>query len=460
MLDGGAYRSSSATTSSPTPRASPPGPTASPNAVVDGFGVRTNNPPCGAMRGFGAVQVCFAHEAQMDKLADALRRRPGRAAAAQRAWRPGDTLLTGQVIDGHAAGGRGDPAPAPTLPAARRRPRPTTRWPVPAAPGAPPTPPTCAAASASRSASRTSCTPRASTTTPRPACALDDGVATVTCAAAEVGQGFVTLVPADRPRRSSASTTWWSRPADTVDRLGRLHLGQPPDVDVGRRGRAGLPRRCGPRCWPHVAAATASTPATSTSSTAGSWSVDGDVDVAAGRARRRAGVRGDRRVPPRADLPARRRRPGRRPRVVRLRRPPRRGRRRPRARARAGGRSSPPRRTSGKVLNPLQLLGQIEGGIAQGVGLAVMEEILLERRPGAEPVVHRLPDPHRARHARGRRSTLDRGARARRAVRGQGRGRAADDLVDPGRGRRHPRRHRPAARRACPVRPADIALGT
>jgi len=31
----------------------------------------------------------------------------------------------------------------------------------------------------------------------------------------------------------------------------------------------------------------------------------------------------------------------------------------------------------GKVLNPLQCLGQVEGGIAQGVGLAVMEELLL-----------------------------------------------------------------------------------
>ncbi len=31
----------------------------------------------------------------------------------------------------------------------------------------------------------------------------------------------------------------------------------------------------------------------------------------------------------------------------------------------------------GKVLNPLQLLGQLEGGAAQGVGLALMEEILV-----------------------------------------------------------------------------------
>jgi CO/xanthine dehydrogenase Mo-binding subunit len=33
----------------------------------------------------------------------------------------------------------------------------------------------------------------------------------------------------------------------------------------------------------------------------------------------------------------------------------------------------------GRVLNPVQLLGQLEGGIAQGVGLAVMEEIVLDR---------------------------------------------------------------------------------
>jgi CO/xanthine dehydrogenase Mo-binding subunit len=32
----------------------------------------------------------------------------------------------------------------------------------------------------------------------------------------------------------------------------------------------------------------------------------------------------------------------------------------------------------GQVLNPLALLGQIEGGIAQGLGLAVMEEIVVD----------------------------------------------------------------------------------
>ncbi len=33
----------------------------------------------------------------------------------------------------------------------------------------------------------------------------------------------------------------------------------------------------------------------------------------------------------------------------------------------------------GRVLNPVQVLGQVEGGIAQGVGLAVMEEIVLDK---------------------------------------------------------------------------------
>ena len=32
----------------------------------------------------------------------------------------------------------------------------------------------------------------------------------------------------------------------------------------------------------------------------------------------------------------------------------------------------------GRVLNPVQALGQIEGGIAQGLGLAVMEELVLD----------------------------------------------------------------------------------
>ena len=71
VLDGGAYASSS-TAVCANAACFACGPYEVPNARIDGYVVYTNNPPCGAMRGFGAVQVAFAHEAQMDKLAAAL----------------------------------------------------------------------------------------------------------------------------------------------------------------------------------------------------------------------------------------------------------------------------------------------------------------------------------------------------------------------------------------------------
>ncbi len=83
LFDGGAYASSSpAVVGNAATFAA--GPYEVPNVQVEGTVVYTNNPPCGAMRGFGAPQVCFAHEAQMDKLADALGARPGGAAPPQR----------------------------------------------------------------------------------------------------------------------------------------------------------------------------------------------------------------------------------------------------------------------------------------------------------------------------------------------------------------------------------------
>jgi len=48
------------------------GPYEIPNVRVDVDGVYTNNPPCGAFRGFGAPQGVFAAEMQMNKLAEAL----------------------------------------------------------------------------------------------------------------------------------------------------------------------------------------------------------------------------------------------------------------------------------------------------------------------------------------------------------------------------------------------------
>lgn len=71
ILDGGAFTS---TSNSVIANAGyhATGPYVCDSVSVDAIAVQTNNPPCGAMRGFGAVQACFAYEAQMDKLADAL----------------------------------------------------------------------------------------------------------------------------------------------------------------------------------------------------------------------------------------------------------------------------------------------------------------------------------------------------------------------------------------------------
>jgi xanthine dehydrogenase D subunit len=98
VIDGGAYAS---TTSAVLANACyfAVGPYRSDSVSVDGVGARTNNPPCGAMRGFGAVQVCFAYEAQMDRLAGALGMDPLDLRELN-ALGTGDSMATtGQVID-------------------------------------------------------------------------------------------------------------------------------------------------------------------------------------------------------------------------------------------------------------------------------------------------------------------------------------------------------------------------
>ena len=98
LLDGGAYASSSTAVIANATCFSV-GPYECPNATVDGIVVYTNNPPCGAMRGFGSVQNCYAHEAQMDKLAAALGIDPVELRM-RNAMRTGSEMITGQVIDG------------------------------------------------------------------------------------------------------------------------------------------------------------------------------------------------------------------------------------------------------------------------------------------------------------------------------------------------------------------------
>ena len=100
LLDGGAYASSS-TAVIANASCFAVGPYECPNATIDGWVVYTNNPPCGAMRGFGSVQNCYAHEAQMDKLAAALQVDPVELRI-RNAMKTGSTMITGQVVEGPA----------------------------------------------------------------------------------------------------------------------------------------------------------------------------------------------------------------------------------------------------------------------------------------------------------------------------------------------------------------------
>jgi xanthine dehydrogenase D subunit len=100
VFDGGAYASST-TAVVGNGGTMGLGPYNIPDVQVDCYGVYTNNPPCGAMRGFGCVQTAFAHEALMDELADRLGM--DRVELRQlNGMREGDQNITGQVIDSAA----------------------------------------------------------------------------------------------------------------------------------------------------------------------------------------------------------------------------------------------------------------------------------------------------------------------------------------------------------------------
>ncbi|PSJ24982.1 xanthine dehydrogenase subunit D [Streptosporangium nondiastaticum] len=108
LLDGGAYASSSPAVVGNAASLAV-GPYVVDNVDVEALALYTNNPPCGAMRGFGAVQACFAYEAQMDRLAGRLGLDP--VAFRQRnAMEQGAVMPTGQVVD----------APAPVAELLRR----------------------------------------------------------------------------------------------------------------------------------------------------------------------------------------------------------------------------------------------------------------------------------------------------------------------------------------------------
>jgi CO/xanthine dehydrogenase Mo-binding subunit len=351
LLDGGAYRSSSFHVTA-NAACFAAGPYRVPNARIRAIAVRTNNPPCGAMRGFGVVQSCFAHESQMDKLAEACGLDPVELRL-RNALGPGDELLTGQRIDG-------------TLPVADVI-RACAALPVPAEafddgigrPGGAGR--TSDAADVARGVGfavgfKNLMYSEGYMDGSVARCRIDHGVVTISCAAAEVGQGFVTLVqqigrtvigvddvvvaPADTSIASAGSTsasrqTWMSGGAveqacrsaraelerraggDTLDpaTITELTRVEPVDVTEEFHHRLTHPLDADGQGDAHVSFACAAHRAVV------------DVDAELGLVR-----------------------------VVHL--------------ATA--------QDVGRVLNPLQVTGQIEGGIAQGLGLAVMEELLVD----------------------------------------------------------------------------------
>ena len=96
LLDGGAYATLSAVVLS-RGALHATGPYRCEHVRIRGRVVMTNTPPNGAFRGFGAPQTQFAAEVQIDRLAERVGLDPV-AIREINALRPGDTMATGQVL--------------------------------------------------------------------------------------------------------------------------------------------------------------------------------------------------------------------------------------------------------------------------------------------------------------------------------------------------------------------------
>ncbi|NGN66308.1 molybdopterin-dependent oxidoreductase [Streptomyces sp. A7024] len=96
LMDAGAYADSSADALAAAVSFAC-GPYVVPHAFVEGWAVRTNNPPAGHLRGEGAMQVCAAYEGQMDKLAAQLGLDPAELRM-RNVMATGDLLPTGQTV--------------------------------------------------------------------------------------------------------------------------------------------------------------------------------------------------------------------------------------------------------------------------------------------------------------------------------------------------------------------------
>ena len=376
MMDGGAYASTSAVVLTNTATLVQ-GPYRIPNVRVDAWAVRTNNPSCGAMRGFGVPQAAFAHEAQMDLLAAELGLDPVQIRL-RNALERGDRLAFGQVLDGATP--------------VREVIEQCAALPMP-----PDLPPDAGALDLPGGVGRAVATPRDRRAVRRgvgygvsiknlafgeglpdestASCLLRDGVATIHCACAEVGQGFVTVaqqitrgilgvhdVVVDQPDTliASAGSTSASRQTmasgsavhlacSTVRERLLQHVARKRELAQDRLGLADGYVTLDGEPFLRIAEAAPGLSFRATERFAhrktGTFGDAEPLYVAFGYSAQRAVVDVD------IDLGL--------VRVVQV--------------ASA--------QDVGVVVNPTQLLGQVEGGIVQGMGLALMEEVVV--RDGA-----------------------------------------------------------------------------
>lgn len=157
-----------------------------PNARVEGWSVATNNGMAGSMRGFGVVQPIYACESNLDRLAARLgidpielRRRNGLV--------KGERWIFNQLQD--------RPAPVAELVDACAAITPPSDEPsmLAALPGSPSRAQDLKRGMALTTAAKNTCLSEGAPVNSSAMLTLQDGVVTVHCAAAEVGQGMVTI---------------------------------------------------------------------------------------------------------------------------------------------------------------------------------------------------------------------------------------------------------------------------
>lgn len=157
-----------------------------PNAHVEGWSVASNNGMAGSMRGFGVVQPIYACESNLDRLAAKLRMDPMELRR-RNGLQKGDRWIFNQLQD--------RPAPIAELveacsaiPSATEDITALTQLPA-----SPSRPQDLKRGSALTTAAKNTCLSEGAPVNTTAMITLHDGIATVDCAAVEVGQGMITL---------------------------------------------------------------------------------------------------------------------------------------------------------------------------------------------------------------------------------------------------------------------------